>query len=39
MIMLDENKEIQQINFPELTVDTLTTTARGYIPVSTEFHA
>ena len=33
----DENKEIQQINFPELAVDTLTTTAKGYIPVSQEF--
>ena len=34
---VDENKEIQQINFPELAVDTLVTTARGYIPVSQKF--
>ncbi len=33
----DENKEIQQISFPELTVDTLTTTAKGFIPVSQNF--
>jgi hypothetical protein len=32
-----ENKEIQTINFPELSVDTLTTTARGYIPVIQNF--
>jgi hypothetical protein len=34
---VDENKEIQQINFPELTVDTLSTSARGYIPVTQKF--
>ncbi|MDO9339411.1 MAG: hypothetical protein Q7T72_02670 [Bacteroidales bacterium] len=34
---VDENKEIQQINFPELTVDTLSTSARGYIPVTQNF--
>jgi len=34
---LGENKEIQQINFPELNVDTLTTSAKGYIPVSQNF--
>jgi hypothetical protein len=34
---IDENKEIHQISFPELTVDTLTTSARGYIPVSQNF--
>ena len=34
---VDENNEIQQINFPELAVDTLTTSARGYIPVSQNF--
>jgi hypothetical protein len=34
---IDENKEIQQINFPELRVDTLSTSARGYIPVSQKF--
>lgn len=33
----DENSEIQQINFPELMVDTLTTTANGYIPMSQNF--
>lgn len=34
---IDENKEIQQISFPELTVDTLKTSAKGYIPVSQKF--
>ena len=34
---VDENKEIQQINFPELTVDTLVTSAKGYIPASQNF--
>jgi len=34
---VNENKEIQQINFPELTVDTLTTSAKGYIPASQNF--
>ena len=34
---IDENKEIQQISFPELKVDTLTTSARGYIPVKQKF--
>jgi hypothetical protein len=34
---VDENKEIQQINFPELTVDTLTTSARGFIPGTQKF--
>jgi hypothetical protein len=34
---VDENKEIQQISFPELAVDTATTNARGYIPVSQKF--
>ncbi len=33
----DENNEIQQISFPELMVDTLTTTARGFIPASQKF--
>ena len=32
-----DNKEIQQISFPELTVDTLTTSAKGYIPVNQKF--
>ena len=34
---VDENKGIQQISFPELTVDTLITSARGNIPVSQNF--
>ncbi len=34
---IDENKDVQQINFPELNVDTLTTTANGSIPVSQKF--
>jgi hypothetical protein len=34
---VDENKDIQQISFPELAVDTLTTSARGYIPASQKF--
>lgn len=34
---VDETKEIQQINFPELSVDTSTTSARGFIPVSQNF--
>jgi hypothetical protein len=34
---VDENKEIQQINFPELAVDTSTTSARGYIPATQKF--
>jgi hypothetical protein len=34
---VDEDKEIQQINFPELTVDTLVTSSRGYIPLTQNF--
>jgi hypothetical protein len=34
---VDENKEIQQIIFPEVTVDTMATSARGYIPQSQKF--
>ncbi len=34
---IDENKEIQKINFPELAVDTMVTTASGYIPVNQIF--
>ena len=34
---IDEDKAIQQISLPEVTVDTLTTTARGYIPASQKF--
>jgi hypothetical protein len=33
----DENNEKQQIKFPEITVDTSTTTAKGYIPSSQKF--
>lgn len=34
---IDENNEIQQIKFSEITADTSTTTAKGYIPVSQKF--
>jgi hypothetical protein len=34
---VDENKEIQQITFPQLSVDTLTTTAKGYIASNQNF--
>jgi hypothetical protein len=34
---IEDNKDVQQINFPELSVDTATTSARGYIPVSQNF--
>jgi hypothetical protein len=34
---IDENKEIQPITFPELAVDTMVTTANGYIPVTQKF--
>jgi hypothetical protein len=34
---MDENKEIQQISFPEISVDTLTTTAKGYIAAKQNF--
>jgi hypothetical protein len=34
---VDENNEIQQINFPEINVDTLTTTAKGAIAESQKF--
>ncbi|MCE5347720.1 MAG: hypothetical protein LLG13_15745 [Bacteroidales bacterium] len=34
---VDENKDIQQISFPELTVDTLTTSAKGYIASTPKF--
>jgi hypothetical protein len=34
---IDENKVIQQINFPEIMVDTSKTSARGYIPVGQKF--
>ncbi|HUV01167.1 MAG TPA: hypothetical protein VMW32_09410 [Bacteroidales bacterium] len=34
---VDENKDIQQITFPEITVDTLTTNAKGYIAANQKF--
>jgi hypothetical protein len=34
---VDENKDIQQISFPEVTVDTLRTSARGYVAASQKF--
>jgi hypothetical protein len=34
---VDENKEVQQINFPELQVDTATTNAKGYIAPEQKF--
>ncbi|HEX2968554.1 MAG TPA: hypothetical protein VHO46_05570 [Bacteroidales bacterium] len=34
---VDENKDVQEINFPELLVDTLTTSAKGVIPVTQKF--
>lgn len=34
---ISDNSEIQQINFPELTVDTLTTSAIGFIPAGQKF--
>ncbi len=34
---IDEQKEIQQINFTTVTVDTLSTSAKGFLPVSQKF--
>jgi hypothetical protein len=34
---VNDNKEVQPVNFPELTVDTLTTNAKGFIPASQNF--
>lgn len=34
---VDENNEIQKIQFPEVRVDTLVTTAKGYIAVTSNF--
>ncbi len=34
---VNENKEVQKISFAELTVDTLKTSAKGYIPESQKF--
>jgi hypothetical protein len=33
-----ENKQVQQINFPEISVDTLTTSAKGFIPATQKFN-
>lgn len=33
----DENNEIQKISFPEITVDSMVTTAKGYIPANAKF--
>jgi hypothetical protein len=34
---IDENKQVYQINFPEITVDTMVTSARGFVPASQDF--
>jgi hypothetical protein len=34
---VDDNKEIQQISFPKLTVDTATTSAKGFISTTQNF--
>ncbi|HLP72857.1 MAG TPA: hypothetical protein VK155_08150, partial [Bacteroidales bacterium] len=34
---VDENKEAQQISFPEISVDTMTTTAKGVIAANQKF--
>jgi hypothetical protein len=34
---VDDNNDIRQISFPEITVDTLTTSARGFIPADQKF--
>jgi hypothetical protein len=34
---ISENKDIQYISFPEISVDTMTTSARGYIPITQKF--
>lgn len=34
---VDEDKDIQRINFPQLEVDTATTNAKGFMPVSQKF--
>lgn len=34
---IDDNKDIRQINFPELTVDTMRTSAKGNIPENQNF--
>ncbi len=34
---VDDSKNVQPINFSEITVDTLTTSAKGYIPESQNF--
>jgi hypothetical protein len=34
---VDDNNDIRQISFPEITVDTLTTSARGFVPADQKF--
>lgn len=34
---VDENNDIRHISFPEIEVDTMTTTARGFIPADQKF--
>jgi hypothetical protein len=34
---IDENKEVQQISFPEVRVDTMATSAKGYIAATQKF--
>jgi len=34
---VDDNNDIRSISFPEITVDTLTTSARGFIPAEDKF--
>jgi len=33
----DDSKRVQQISFPEITVDTMATSAKGFIPADAEF--
>lgn len=34
---IDDSKRVQQISFPEITVDTMATSAKGFIPADAEF--
>lgn len=34
---IDDSKRIQQIKFPEITVDTMATSAKGFIPADAQF--
>ena len=36
---VSDNNEISQINFPEIAVDTMTTSGKGFIPARSEIHA